>query len=128
MREADMQSSFGNWLKANRKKTGAYELKITKTKYFYPSKLAPHQISNLELAKSGFFYHKIPDCGFQNPFDCVSLFKVPAYVVILYYQPRKSKNFYAIDITTFLGLIDDGIKSMPEEMAASYAEFSGVLK
>lgn len=128
MKEKDLQSMFGNWLKANKKITAGWELKICKTNRFSLSNIASHQISNLELTNKDLLYYKFPDLGLQNIYDCVSLYKESAYVVIFYYQPRKPKNFYAINITAIIGLIDDGKKSLTEEDANKYCEFKGVLK
>lgn len=128
MKEKDLQVGFRSWLKANWKKSSAFELKICKGKSFALSNIESHQVSNLRLVNNELFFWKIPDLGVQNPFDCFTLYKESAYVVIFYYQPRKPKNFYAINITAIIGLIDDGKKSLTEEDANKYCEFKGVLK
>jgi len=133
MKEKDFQVNFGHWIKANwmdypKIKTAAFELKITKTDKFYLSSLEKHQPQNLELVNKSFFFYKFPDLGLQNPFDCVSLYKEPAYVVVLFYKPRQPKNFYIIPIVTIQGLIDDGIKSFDEGNARKLALISAKLK
>lgn len=130
MKESDMQTMFGKWLKANKDKhmSAAYELKIEKTNRFNLKKVAWHQVKNLQLSNDGFIYHKIPDMGIQNPYDCLTLYKVPSYVVIMFYKPHKTKTFSAININTFQGLLDDGYKSITEDDAKKFADFRGILK
>ncbi len=58
-----------------------------------------HQEASLLNAKHGVFVMKIPDAGFQNPFDSFVLSNVPAYIVIQYEaQSRNQKEFFMIDI------------------------------
>lgn len=119
MNETKMQTLVGRHLKKYYKKSAAFELKITKTNRFYLRNIAPHQWKNLKLAHSGLFYHKIPDLGLQNPFDCFTLYKVPAYVVILYYVPRKLKECFVIPVNK---LAKVEAKSITAEEARQLAE------
>ena len=117
MKEKDLQCLFRNWLKANWKSSAAFELKICKEKTFALKRVAPHQISNLNMAHYGLFTYKLPDLGLQNPFDCFTLWRVETYVVLFFYKPKQPKIFYLIPVVTIQGLIDDGIKSIDEEEA-----------
>ena len=128
MNEATMQTLFGHWLKANWGSAAAFELKIVKRDRFYFRQIEDHQLYNLKQVKHGLFYHKIPDLGNQCPFDCYTLWKVPSYIVVLFYKPRQPKQFYMLDIDTVQGLIDDGKKSITEEEAKRYADLTGTLK
>ena len=83
-------------------KTCAIELKICKENSLPFSSVVPHQVRALSIAKHGIIRHKIVDCGFQNPFDIIVLNKVPAYVAICFYKPRKPIKFILIDIDTWI--------------------------
>ncbi len=84
MKEKDFQSFFNKWIKNVYKETGAFELKKTDTDSLPFSSVAPHQLEALENVRHGTFVFKIPDAGYQNPFDCFSLHQMPAYIVIRY--------------------------------------------
>ena len=111
MKEAQMQTMLGKWLKKEKVK-GAYELKIEKTKSFAFNKVKDHQIEALLAVDGGGLYHKIADnpifAGKKTrfhtikPFDCVFLVEMPASVVLWYYVPRQPKMAFIIDINTFL--------------------------
>lgn len=93
-REAKHQTVFNHWLKHVYKQTAAFELKQTNTSLPF-SALAPHQKEALLNAKHGVLAYKIPDVGYQNPFDCICLSKIPAYVVVKF---PKSFELISIDI------------------------------
>lgn len=126
--EAKFQTAYNTWKRYNMKITCAEELKIVKEDKFYLSDIEDHQILHLTNAHTGFFQFKIPDLGNQNPFDSFSLYKVPAYIVILWYRPRKIKNVYVIPITEIQGLIDSSIKSLTEQKASEIALYTFNLK
>lgn len=96
-REKSFQTTFNHWLKNVYKKTGAYELKQTTTGSLPFSAVVDHQVDALLNVRHGQFVFKIPDAGYQNPFDCFSLCEQPAYVVIKY-----DKFFCLISIDTWL--------------------------
>ena len=49
------------------------------------------------------FVYKIPDVGISpKPFDSVTLYKEPAWVVIMFNASTKQKTFYMIDINVFV--------------------------
>lgn len=96
-REANFQSTFGKWAKQVYRKTAAFELKQTQTNSLPFNSLQNHQAQALLHARWETLFYKIPDVGYQNPFDCFTLSGVPAYVVIKY-----PDFFCLIDIETFL--------------------------
>jgi len=98
-REANFQTRFNNYLKHVHKKTGAFELKQTTGNSLPFSAVEDHQIAALQAVASSTFVFKIPDAGYQNPFDCFSLTSQGAYVVIYFAQ---SKFFYGISIDRFI--------------------------
>jgi hypothetical protein len=120
MTEAKFQSEYNKWKAVNMRITCAEELKVAREERLKIRDIAPHQLANLKNAKHGFIQHKIPDLGEQNPFDSFSLCEVPAYLIVLFYVPRRPKNFYIIDIDSFLGFMDDfpHKKSLTEEDCA----------
>lgn len=84
-REANFQITFNHWLKNVWKKTGAFELKQTKTDSIPFTDVKEHQAQALDQVRYGStFVYKIPDVGYQNPFDCFSMAGEEAYVVIKY--------------------------------------------
>jgi len=84
MKEKDFQSTFNKWVRARFRKTAAFELKLCRGNSLPFDAVAPHQSRALYEAKNGTLIYKIPDVGYQNPFDSFCLSNVPAYVVIKY--------------------------------------------
>lgn len=84
MKEKSFQTTFNHWLKNVYKKTGAFELKQTKTDSLPFDAVKEHQVWALLAVRHQTFVHKIPDLGLQNPFDCYCMTEQPAYVVIRY--------------------------------------------
>lgn len=120
MKEKDYQTIFNHWLKNVYKRTGAFELKLCRGKSLPFSAVAPHQVAALLHASNDGLVYKIPDCGYQNPFDCVSLYQVPAFVVIKF-----KDSFELIDIHDFLLERDGGKrKSLTYERAKKIATIS----
>jgi len=125
MKESNFQTEFGkrNILK------GVFELKLCKGKSLPFSSVAKHQEEALIAAssKTGLF-HKISDSPFftdkkmrftkPKPFDCFLLRDYPAFVVIMWWVPRKKKNVYYIHINDWIILKETaGRKSITEDMA-----------
>jgi len=84
MKEKDFQRTFNHWVKEVYKKTAAFELKYTKTDSLPFSVVAGHQEDALMQVKHGVFVFKIPDMGYQNPYDCFCLSYQKAFIVIKY--------------------------------------------
>ena len=102
-KEKDFQIYFNKWLKHVHCKTGAFELKLSRSDSLPYSSVAPHQIDALLQAKHGILVFKLPDVGYQNPFDTFSLSGVPAFIVIKFV---KSGRIYGLDIDDFIKLRD----------------------
>jgi len=134
MREAQFQSEF----KKHNKISGIFELKICKGKSLSFSAVAAHQKQALLDVSSGTgLYHKIADSPFfkdpkgrmrftkPKPFDCFFLKHKEAYIVVMFYVPRKKKQVYYIFIRAFLEMEQNASrKSFTEEMAIENAAFS----
>lgn len=131
MRERDFQTEFGK----RNKIVGVFELKFCKGKSLPFSALAEHQEQAL-LAVSSIkgLHYKIFDSPFfkdpkgrmrftkPKPFDCFFLKGTSAYVVIMFWIPRKKKNVYYIKIDDWLAMKNESNrKSTTEEMASAYA-------
>lgn len=71
------------------------EIKYSQTDTLAVSKIKPHQIRALKLAKHGSFKWKIADLGQRNPFDVFVLKQVPAYLVIIF---NAGKDFRKLDV------------------------------
>lgn len=123
MKERSFQTEFGKWLKIHAKEVGsaAFELKSTKGSSLPFSDVQPHQIDALWNAKHKQIYFKIPDVGFQNPFDCFLLDEARAFVVIRY----GSGHWYAIDVDDFVVTQKTSDrKSLTEDVAKLLSSFS----
>ena len=131
MKESNFQTEFGK----RNSHEGVFELKLCKGTSLPFSSVAEHQEEALVAASSerGLF-HKISDSPFfpnkkmrftkPKPFDCFCVKDYPAYVVIMWWVPRKEKNVYYISIDTWLGLKENaGRKSITEEMAQESSSF-----
>lgn len=120
MKEKDFQKTFNHWLKAVWKQTGAFELKLVKKGALPYSAVAPHQIEALLNAQHGTLVYKIPDVGYQNPFDTFCLSSVPAFVVVKY----PSGEAYGIGIDDFIRQRDrSSRKSLTEDEAEAIHTF-----
>lgn len=103
--------------------TWAMEIKITKTPRFSVNSVKQHQIDGLLGALHGLWY-RLPDQpwvsgGFQQKkvFDALWVVASEAYVVPVFYVPRKKKVAYFIPIKEFLKIKS---KSVKEEELSSY--------
>lgn len=128
MKEKDFQTRFGKWLRYVYKKTGAYELKLTKTDSIAFNRLEEHQKQALLSAKHSCQYFKIPDMQFGClPYDCYMLCNQPAYVVIMYYV-RGQKKFYMLDIDVWVTEEETSKrKSLTLSRCQEIASFEGSL-
>lgn len=130
MKEANFQTLFGRWVEENYDDmvtSVAYELKLTKTNSILFSAVKEHQVEGLMAVKHSFLYHKISDApifgGMKSrftkpkPFDCFVL-SGQAYVCIMFYKPRRKKEFIMIDIDDWLKEVKTSTrKSLTEERA-----------
>lgn len=120
MKEKVFQTKFNHWVKNIYKRTAAFELKQTSTNSLPFDAVKDHQVEALQAASDKGLVWKIPDCGFQNPFDAVALFRVPAFVVIKY---PESWEMIAID-TFVLEKSQSKTKSLTAQRAKKISTLS----
>jgi hypothetical protein len=96
-REARFNTLFNHWVKNVFKKTAAFELKQAVNGRLPFSALKPHQAEALDSVRTGVLAYKIPDVGYQTPFDGFCMAGESSYVVINY-----SDFFCLIDIDVFM--------------------------
>ncbi len=105
MKEKDIQTQLSKVHKLH----GVFELKLCKSKSIRFDDVKKHQVEALlSVREAKGLFHKISDfpmfAGSQmrfnkpKPFDFFYLRNTPAFVVICFYEPRKRKTCYYIDI------------------------------
>ncbi len=94
--ERDFQTDFNKWCKHFIDFSAVFELKASKSNSLPFNSLKEHQANALYACKNNKIVWKIPDAGFQNPFDSFVLKEVHAYVVVMF--NTKSDDFYMIPI------------------------------
>jgi len=114
--ERQLTTEFSKYLKLHpRKETEVYEFKMIKSKSFPLASVKEHQIAGLEDALEG-LWHKISDSPIfagmnskftkQKPFDAVFIKAKNAYVVPIFYEPRKFKKAFLIPVVDFVLMKD----------------------
>ena len=103
MKEKTFQNIFGK----RNKEEGFFELKLTKMKSIAFNKVRSSQIAFLKAVNSDKgAYYKISDYGGFNSgkkaVDCFLVKNTNAYVVVMFYEPRKKKNVYYVFIEDWL--------------------------
>lgn len=127
-REAQFTTKFKKWLHVHSliPSTGAYEVKITPNKRIAFDAVKKHQVESLLAVKLGKFIYKIPDAGWQNPFDVIMLAGQPAWVVLAFAVPQKKTATYIIDVELFIEMREEmeevGVKSCSQELLDKYTE------
>jgi len=124
-REAQFTTRFRKWLQSREDSphAAAYEIKVTTDSSIPFSAVKEHQIGALEQVKHGMFSQKIPDAGWQNPFDLYVLCKQEAYVVVAFLTPRKPSQVWIIDIDFFLHMQElEERKSMTVDMLQKWED------
>jgi hypothetical protein len=127
MIERDLQNLFSNHIKAKKDKENAcYELKICKGQSLPFDRVAEHQVDSLSEAKNNGIFHKIADMPwikgrkaytYKKPFDCFFI-KANAYIVILFYKPKRMKMIYYIDIDVWKNEMTSSVRrSLTEQRA-----------
>ena len=121
MNEARMQALFTRWLKTNEHYTFAYELKCIKEpkkRLYFSSDVRPQQIPALHRTKYGWIHKKLSDLDpSTKPWDGFKIANAPAYLIILYYSPRKPKTLYWLEPEILMMLLHLDIKSISEREA-----------
>jgi len=121
--EADFQTAFTKWLKNRFKKTAVFELKFCRGVSLPFSAVMDHQLLALQHASTSSLAYKISDGTLgQKPFDCFSVFRVPAYIVVRFEKPR-CKKFYMITVGNWLHHIETSQRrSLTENWAEKIGE------
>ena len=139
MRESNFQTIFSKFTRENPPHGSAvYELKLEKGTSIPFNKVQEHQIDALMKAKEFGFYHKISDVPFGHsegfrfhrprPLDCLFIAQPEAYIVILFYKPRKKKEVIFIDIEAWMRERDcSERKSLTESRARAISSKIEVL-
>jgi len=134
MREAQFQTEF----KKRNQIHGCFELKLCKGTSLSFSSIKEHQKQALlDISSNIGLYWKIADAPFfkdekarmrftkPKPFDSFLLKDISAYIVVMFYTPRKKKNVIYIDIERFIRMEEETTrKSFTEQMAIDYSAFS----
>ena len=109
---------------------GVFELKLCKDKRLNFKKLDRHQELSLLAVEGDGLTYKISDMSAdRKPFDCFRLANMPAYVVIVWYKPRRPKVAYYIRIKDFIELRERSEwSSLIEEEAIGICENKIILK
>lgn len=119
MKEKNFQTTFNHWVKNVYRKTAAFELKQTKTNSLAFSSVVEHQVQALYNVRNGILVYKIPDVGYENPFDSFALYQTPAFVVIKY-----PSFFCMIDINDWINEVKiSDRKSLTDKRAREIATF-----
>jgi hypothetical protein len=121
--EAQFTTKFKKWLHAHGM-TGvhaaAYEIKVTDKKSIPFNAVSPHQVESLLAVSRGKFIYKIPDAGWQNPFDMFALSGARAFI-ILGFKVGKKYNVWQVDIVVWLDMCRNlDRKSVDEETLQEY--------
>lgn len=123
MREKDFQTAFNRWCKYKYQGSGVFELKLVKGRSLPFNALEEHQKRALFLTQTSQIIHKIPDAGYQNPFDSFKLEKIPAWVVVMFYE-RGKKDFYLVSIDAW---IEEEKSSPRKSLTEDRAKIIGTL-
>jgi hypothetical protein len=118
-REAAFTTRLRKWLLATstRPRGAAYEIKVTTTNSIPFSDVSEHQLDALTQVSQGTFIYKIPDAGWQNPFDMFMLKEQEAWVVFAFLTARKKTKVWFIEVSIFKELQKNSKrKSVTHEM------------
>ena len=128
MKERDFQTQFSKRNIIH----GVFELKFCKGKSLPFNALAEHQEKALLAVSGDGLFHKITDQPvFANsgvrftrpkPFDCFFLSQTMAYIVCMFWIPRKKKSVYYIKISDWIEMRERADrKSATEKMFLEHA-------
>lgn len=110
---------FNKWSKYHLNESAAFELKVSPSTSLSFKAVQPHQEAALLASKHTKCIFKIPDAGWQNPFDSFMLAGAGAYIVIMFSsKTRGKKDFVMIDIDAWMKEKESSKrKSLTEERA-----------
>jgi len=118
--EKDFQTMFSKWLVRHPTyfDTAVFELKICKKKSLPFTAVKPHQRRSLKLAQKCLIW-KIPDDSMgEKPFDCFQIKDAESFVAILWYVPRKPKEFTLIEVDAYIAEMESSKrKSLTKDRA-----------
>lgn len=130
--EAQMASDFSKYLRTNSDAdvlkfpfAVEYKLKKNNKPLNFKADLQPQQLPMLLKTLSGCVYHKISDMtpGIK-PYDAIQICHAPAFLAVMWYEPRKPKTVYLIDARMIEDTIKKGFKSIGKEEALLMATFT----
>lgn len=124
--EAKRTTEFLGWYKRQKFRpfpAGPIEVKVVRKNRLYLKQFAKHQIHALRIAKHGLLAWKIPDAGWQNPFD-VMMYDRHKYAWAVVFLSPTSKEFVVIDIDVLLEKIKTGQVSLLVSELKSFPCFS----
>lgn len=102
MTEREITRAVLQTVKSRQLPSCALEIKFTRTGSIPFKAVVEHQRQGLLHAKTGSVVFKIPDLGLQNPFDAFVLRNTEAWVVAVYYEPRRPKIAVFVDIEAWI--------------------------
>ena len=127
MIEKDFTPKLLRALKERGEPTCAVEIKVARDGRLAYSRLAEHQENALYAVKHGIIPFKIPDVGFQNPFDAIIMTKIPAYIAVIFHE-RGNTRCYMIDIDKWIEWrAYTKTKSIKEEECRQIGDFIAIL-
>lgn len=103
-KEAVFTTRLRKWMRANAEslpQAAAYEIKVTEDKSIPFDAVSEHQLEALTAVRDGVFTYKIPDAGWQNPFDLFMLREQYAYVVLVFLKKREKASVWFVDVGVF---------------------------
>jgi len=103
-KEAVFTTRLRKWMRANASSlpsAAAYEIKVTEDKSIPFDAVSEHQLEALTAVRDGVFTYKIPDAGWQNPFDLFLLREQYAYVVLVFLKKREKASVWFVDVGVF---------------------------
>jgi len=129
-REALFTTKLKKYIRAEAKKdkqplSVAYEIKVTTSKSIPFDAVTEHQMKALLAVREGLFMYKIPDAGWQNPFDMFLMSQQEAYIVLAFLEPRKKASVWFVDALVYRDIIEDnkGVrKSSTETLLQKYSD------
>ena len=95
--EAIKTTQFLKWCRVYMPNSFVFEAKYSKDGVVAYDAVKEHQEHALLTTKHDHFLFKIPDSGFQNPYDGLSLKELPAFIVLFF-----NNDFFMIDIDNWM--------------------------
>lgn len=109
--EAKLTTQFLKWCKVYMPATFVFEAKYSKDDAIPYDSVKEHQEHALLVCKHDHLLYKIPDSGFQNPFDGLSLKGIPAFIVLFF-----KTDVFMIDIDDWMTMKqNDNRRSITKE-------------